>query len=61
MKKKKRKKKGLATETLDDLMRVKKSGPATLRDSDPKSVVNRWQLTGERVRRPDTLPYGHRQ
>ena len=51
----------LATEALDDLMRVKISGPATMRDFDPRPIVNRWCLSGERARRPDTLPYGRRQ
>lgn len=32
----------LATETLDDLMRVKISGSATVRDFEPRPVVNRW-------------------
>ena len=43
-----------------DLMRVKISGLAIMRDFNPRPVVSRWWLHGERARRPDTHPYGQR-
>lgn len=37
----------LGSDTLDELMRIKISGPQTLREFDPRPVVNRWWLCGE--------------
>ena len=44
---------------LHDLMSVKISGPAIMKDFNP--IVNRWWLCGEKARRSDTLQYGQRQ
>ena len=49
----------LGAEILDILMRIKVADVA-LREYDPKTAVTRWLLSGQRQKRPHTLPYGVR-
>ena len=49
----------LGSEVLDILMRIK-IADVQLRAFDPKPAVTRWWLSGQRQKRPNTLPYGPR-
>lgn len=49
----------LGAEIMDTLMRIK-VGDISLKDFDPRPAVRRWWLSGERQKRPNTLPYGPR-
>lgn len=49
----------LSAKTLDTLMRIKIEN-IKINEFDPKPAVYRWWHTGERKKRPTTLPYGPR-
>ena len=51
----------LASDTLDNLMRISIMHEGDIDDYDPRPAVNRWWLSGQRQRRPNIQPYGPHQ
>ena len=49
----------LNVENVESLVRIKTEGP-TAETFDPLSAVNRWRVSGCRIRRPTVRPYGPR-
>lgn len=49
----------LSNDTLNILMRIDIEGP-NIADFEPRPVVNRWYISGQANRRPNTMPYGPR-
>ena len=50
----------LNTDALDILLRIDITGPP-VRDLTPRTFVNRWWLSGQRMKRQTIAPYGPHQ